>query len=131
MDRAVYYKRMFFIGAIFNFVAGLGALFGRGHIETLASASPAVGPVGMELLGALVIVFGIGYWIVSQDIARNHGIVTLGIIGKLSVVAIFVQHVIVGDIPMALAAPISGDLIFAALFAEFLLHGRRTISLAP
>ena len=122
MNRPTYYKRMFLVSALFNFIVATMLL--AGLTDSIVGATP-FDPLGKQLFGGFVVVFGIGYWIVSRDIRRNEGIVWLGIIGKLLVVVLFFAHAIGGGISYRLAAPSLIDFGFAILFAEFLVNGRQ------
>ena len=72
-------------------------------------------------------VFGVGYYMVSQDLYGHLGIVRLGIIGKSVVFLLFLYHLIVSDLPVPFFLIGVGDLIFALFFWRFLIytHGER------
>ena len=118
-DRQV--KVLFYFAAIFNWVAclifveplGLAAAFNLSH---------AVGgdPFGQIALLAIAI-FGFGYWMVVGNPAAYRGVVILGLIGKIGVVAIaFGHYFFVGDVNFNLAGLTLGDVIFAAFFFRYL-----------
>jgi len=119
---------MFFVGAIWNWIVALSLLFGADAMRSLTGTTMPIDPLGKQLFSMCVIVFGLGYYIVSRDVSRNEGIVMLGIVGKLGVVAVFFQHAVAGDVPLVLLAPAMVDLVFAGLFAEFLWRGREPLS---
>jgi hypothetical protein len=96
MPKEGYYKKMFFIGAIWNWVATLTFAIGWKFLFPLfGMASPNYLVFYMLFLG-LCFVYGIGYFWVSRDISSNHGIVRMGIIGKLLVFAGFLIAWVMG-----------------------------------
>lgn len=119
-----YYRKLFLVSAIWNFFMVFIFLFGESTMRSMTGVGTPFDPLGKQLIGGLILVFGIGYYIVSRDISRNEGIVLLGIIGKVMVVVLFTVHAALGNISFLLAAPTIVDLLFAVLFAEFLLRGR-------
>ena len=130
MNRATYYKRMFYASAAFNFIISAGLLFGENIFSKTMGVTTVLDPLAKQLFVLIAGVFGVGYWIVARDITRNEGIVALGILGKLFVVAILFGNVVAGRVDIRMAAPGLGDLIFAALFAEFLMHRERRVQTA-
>lgn len=120
MPKEGYYKKMFFIGAIWNWVATLTFAIGWKFLFPLfGMASPNYLVFYMLFLG-LCFVYGIGYFWVSRDISSNHGIVRMGIIGKLLVFAGFLIAWVMGEVPLIIVGSGVVDLIFAILFIEFL-----------
>ena len=128
MEKKNYYKFLFLIGAIWNLILGL--LF-----IALSPLADSIFPMfGMEVPPSLlflqsffgvVVVFGIGYYLVSRNINKNHGIVLLGILTKLYVFILFLAYFIIGDSNFLSVVPAIGDLIFACLFVEFLIRFKK------
>ena len=125
-----YYRRLFLVAAAWNFLMGLSLLFGENAMRAMTGVGTPFDPLGKQLFASLVLVFGLGYYIVSRDLSRNEGIVLLGIVGKVLVIALFSIHAALGDISFLLAAPTIVDLVFAALFVEFLWRGRTELTTA-
>ncbi len=120
MPKEGYYKKMFFIGAIWNWVATLTFAIGWKFLFPLfGMAFPNYLVFYMLFLG-LCFVFGIGYFWVSRDISSNHGIVRMGIIGKLLVFVGFLIAWYMGEVALIIVGAGVVDLIFAILFIEFL-----------
>jgi hypothetical protein len=117
-----YYKKFFVVAAIWNWVAAIAFFCWYKQILSLFDMKPLIYPVIMQLLSALVFVFGIGYYWVAGDIEKNQAIVKMGIIGKILVFILLLVHWILGNIPFFLVGPGIVDLIFAILFIEFLLR---------
>jgi hypothetical protein len=120
MERKVYYKWLFLIGAIWNWGAGVLFFFWSAPILTLLNMQPLNYPGIMQLAMVLVFAFGIGYYWVSKDIYKNHDIVRLGIIAKTLVCLVLVYHYLIGNFHLLLALCGIVDLIFVRLFIGFL-----------
>lgn len=113
-------KVLFSAAAIFNWTAALLFIEPLGLAAAL-NLSHAVSndPFGQIALVAIFI-FGCGYWMVPRDPAGYRGIVVLGLIGKIGVVAIAFSHYFFGDVNFNLAGLTLGDLVFAAFFFRYL-----------
>jgi hypothetical protein len=128
MDKKVYYKYLFIIGATWNILASLSFILTSIFMR---SAFPAYGiavPISMIWLQSflfLVANLGIGYFIVSLDISKNHGIVIIGIIAKLGYFLISLIYFIISDIGLLTLLLASVDIIFSILFIEFLINYKK------
>jgi hypothetical protein len=122
MDRKAYYKRLFFIGAIWNWGAGVTFFFWYDPVFSFFNMKPINYPGVMQIAMACVFTLGIGYYWVSKDISKNHDIVKLGIIAKTLVFLVFAYHTLIGNMPLQLGLSGVVDLIFAFLFLEFLMN---------
>lgn len=120
MERKVYYKWLFIIGALWNWGAGVLLFFWSAPILTLLNMQPLNYPGVMQLAMVLVFAFGIGYYWVSKDIHKNHDIVRLGIIAKTLACIVLVYHYLIGNFHLMLALCGIVDLIFVRLFFGFL-----------
>jgi hypothetical protein len=72
------------------------------------------------MFAVLVLTFGLGYWLIGADPARNRVMVEMGICGKLLVVLVGYDHFLAGTTSLPFAALVTGDLIWAFLFWRFL-----------
>lgn len=128
MDKKNYYKYLFLIGAIWNIVLGIvyifTSLFMKGSFEMFGVEEPP-SLIFYHLFFGIVIVYGIGYYLVSANLDKNHGIVLLGILGKLWAFLVVGFYYFAGDINLLGVGPAIGDLIFAILFIEFLLNYKK------
>ncbi|MGD0275041.1 MAG: hypothetical protein ABSB79_03125 [Syntrophales bacterium] len=125
MNLKSYYRSMFFIGAIWNWV---------GAILLWISYKPMFAWLGMKELNfplimyaflSLVFFFGVGYFWVSKDINQNHDIVKLGALAKTIVFLLFTFYYFSGDIHLLIEMCGVGDLVFAILFTEFLMRAKK------
>ncbi len=118
-------NRLFLIGAIFNWVIGLGMLLAAEHFLSLLYISPLPEQsVWIQLFAALVLVFGYGYFLASRDFERHATAILLGVWGKTAVVLVAGVNVVSGDINAMLMVPAGADGVFAALFMVALRRTR-------
>ena len=121
MKKESYYKKLFLIGAIWNFTAGLQFFFLHRQIFSILGIPPVQDALYIEFFAMSVLLFGLGYYWVSKDLTQNHDIVKLGIIGKILVFATTIFHYIFHDCThIVLVLGGVGDLIFAVFFIKFL-----------
>jgi hypothetical protein len=80
--------------------------------------------ISLQLLASCLLVFGLGYYWVSRDLLKNRDLVKLGVIGKPLVFLVFFGHALAREIQMLLVIPSIVDLLFGALFLEFLMRTR-------
>jgi hypothetical protein len=73
--------------------------------------------------GFAVLLIGVGYWILSRDVARNRGIVWLGIFAKIFDVAVLSWRWADGFARPIVLLPAAVDGAFAVLFILFLRSG--------
>jgi hypothetical protein len=126
VPRERYCRWLFVTAAIWNLLSAGAVLF----LLTDASFRREMGfpgpadSISLQLLAACLFVFGLGYYWVSQDLSRNRDLVKLGVVGKPLVFLVFLGHAFIKEIPVLLVAPSVVDLLFGALFLEFLLRTR-------
>jgi hypothetical protein len=122
---------LFALGAAWNFVIGLSLLVAPlFSLRLLYGHEPSTDDQLLVMLDRdfayCVLIFGLGYGIVAINPSQNHGLIWLGIIGKLGVVAILGQRWLAGVATAWVLPAAAGDLAFAALFACFLWRGNPT-----
>ncbi|MHA1491399.1 MAG: hypothetical protein ACTSRI_17320 [Promethearchaeota archaeon] len=124
MEKKAYYKYMFIIGAIWNWINSLSfigvSIIDSSVFSIMGTSYPPTLFFLHSLLG-LIFTYGVGYYIVGRDINKNHGIVTLGIISKLLFFMFCVIYFLLGDINVIIVVLGFGDFVFALLFIEFLI----------
>lgn len=126
--RLKYYQKIFTYGGIFNWLMAIG-------FSVLALAIPSIfGIFGIAepptlffllSLMALIFTFGIGYYIVGQDITQNRGCVILGIISKLWFFWYCIIFWAIGDLHFIIVPLGFLDAIWASLFLEFLWYQKK------
>ncbi|TXT59628.1 MAG: conserved membrane protein of unknown function [Promethearchaeota archaeon] len=125
MEKSEYYKWLFIIGAIFNWImASSFTLISIFFYSTIFSLFGSFAPPTLfflhSLLG-LIAVYGIGYFIVGLDIEKNRGVVYLGVLSKLAFFTYCLIYYLLGDLTIIIVILGSLDFFFALLFIEFLL----------
>ncbi|MCE7733879.1 MAG: hypothetical protein GPJ54_03305 [Candidatus Heimdallarchaeota archaeon] len=111
------------MGAIWNISAGALFIFASLFIPSLFELFETQEPdsfVWYYNFFLLVIVLGIGYYWVGQDLSNNQGIVKMGILRKFSVVVLLTIYFILGDFGWLVLLPATIDFVFAILYLEFL-----------
>ncbi len=114
------WKYIFYLKAVINWVESLGLLFADRWIREFLGQEPLTNPEYLQLFLVLVIVIGVGYWWVGNDISRNHNIVKLGIYAQFSVFAVLAYQTFARSLHPFYLIPGVIDLTFAILFVVFL-----------
>ncbi|MBD3160225.1 MAG: hypothetical protein GF309_15715 [Candidatus Lokiarchaeota archaeon] len=125
MNKENYYRWLFTIGAVFNWFMAVSFLVGSVAIPDIFVLFGTANPPTLFFLHALlglIFVYGIGYFIVGQDIHKNRGIVWLGVLSKLSFFGSCVIYFLLGDLTFMIVAFGSFDFFFAVLFLEFIIN---------
>jgi hypothetical protein len=126
MNNQTTWKYIFQLKAAINWVESVFLLLSDRWIRELLGEKPLTNPEYSHLFLVLVLVIGIGYWWVGQDIERNHGIVKLGILAQCSVFAVLAYHTFVNKLHPFYLIPSVIDLTFAIIFVLFLNSYART-----
>ena len=124
--RTNYYRWLFVAAALWNAISAGAVLFlltNPKFRQELEFPGPA-DTISLQLLASCLFVFGLGYYWVSRDLARNRDLVKLGVIGKPLVFIVFFGHALTHEIPVRLVLPSIVDLLLGALFLQFLLRTR-------
>jgi len=120
---------MFLSGAIWNWLIAI--VFILLTLFLLPEAASLVGismpPSLLFMHGFLVFAFiiGVGLFIISRDISKNHGIAQMCVFEKFSIFTLFLIYFIIGDFNIILFLPVIVDLIYGILFLEFLFNYNR------
>lgn len=88
--------------ACYNVLAGLGmiALYHEGF-KMLGLAKPDMN-LPIQLVGMMVALFGVGYWIVAKNPVENRNVLLLGFWSKLLGSVLAVPYVISGQLPLVM-----------------------------
>ena len=119
---------MFLSAAIWNWIIGLTLLMLSFFIPNMLPLFGVETPpslVFLQMLFILVIIFGIGFFIVYLDIEKNQGIVLMSIFEKVSFFFVFLIYFILGDVNFLVLLLNIIDLIFGMLFIEFIINMKR------
>ena len=126
------FKKIFLIAAIWNISGGVGAillfessmtnLWGADYIQLFYDNRVALSTY--RLFWALVIIFGVGYYIISLDLTKNKAVIWMAIAGKLTVFLLWSYDYYMGKIQLAAFIGGTGDMVFALIFILFLWQTR-------
>lgn len=127
------FSSMFLVAALYNFIAAFVMLalpeisirmeLGENAVQAILNNYYAYTFYNFTWL--FVFIFGIGYYIVSRDVNKNHGIVVTGIIGKVLFYVYFAIAYFMSNCTILMLMSVSGDLLFSGLFAYFLYKKRK------
>lgn len=110
-------RAVFLTGAIFNWLVGLALLYDAALVFDLFRVTPVpTESLFVQLFAWLVIVFGVGYFWISQDPSGNVPIIKLGMLGKASVVLVCLAAVLMGTVSWQMMILASVDGVYAVLF---------------
>ena len=124
MNRAKYHRLMYLIAAIWNWVLAITFLIlPRIDINYFSLAGDTIPPtlLWFDCFMGLVFAFGIGFYLVSLDPQKNHGLVKIAAFEKVWVFIIGFSYFLIGEASLLLLGVVLGDLIFGILFIEDLL----------
>ena len=110
--------------AVMNLTAGLAFLPPAQPLRALVGM-PDGEPVYLATVALFVLLFGAGYAYVGFTGRDERLFLTLSAIGKISFVTIVTFYWLAGRLPFQAVMTASGDLVFGALFAGWLLTSRR------
>jgi predicted neutral ceramidase superfamily lipid hydrolase len=109
-------KALFLIASIYDVVAGLAfALLYKPIYERFGVELPNH-PGYVQLMGAFVLIFGIGFYLVSVDPVKNVSLILMGILMKAAFVIVVFYHSVFGSSPQLFVPFAVADLVFFLLF---------------
>ena len=122
-----YARWLFGTAAAFNIAVGLALLWLRPQLGPLLGLEPVEGTnlVIGNLAGLLVALLGCVYALIAADPPRYRPLIVLGAVGKLLAVVCVVLPWLRGEISASLPALAGGDVVYAALFLDYLRRTRR------
>jgi hypothetical protein len=122
---------MYVAAALFNFVFGVPIMLAPAWSYSVAYLPPLNDDGGMPLrfwsdFGFAVVLIGVGYFLVSRDLAQNRGLVWLGVFAKLFDVVALTSRFALGLAHPLVLVPAAIDGLFMLLFILFLYQTRDT-----
>ncbi len=121
MEREKYHKYMFTIAAIWNWILAVAfMILPRIDINYLYLAGDTIPPTMLwyDAFMGLVFIFGIGFYLVSLNIAENHGFIKIACFEKVWVFIIPFYYFLIAQATIWVVAFVTVDLIFGFLFME-------------
>ena len=124
LEKNQYYKLLFLIGAIWNWGAGaiflILTIFIPSSIELFGAKIPPTF-IWFHIIIALVLLFGLFFFMTSRNLEKYHDIVIFFVIEKFIFFFIPLIYFLVGDINFLALTIFIVDLIFGCLYLEFWL----------
>ncbi len=96
---AKWIRPFFVVAAIYDVVLGVTALLFFKPIYNWLNVTLPNHDGYVQWGAAVVTIFGIGFWLVSRDPARNRDIIKMGILFKLAYAATVLGHYFWGSVP--------------------------------
>ena len=128
MDKKIYYKYLFLIGALFNWVIGLMFIFASIFMTflfplflnfTISSL------VFFQLLFASVIIMGIGNYWFSRDITKSQDAVKMCCISRFLFFGVITYYWLIGDLSILVFLSVIVSLIIGILYIEFFVNFKK------
>ena len=124
LSRAAY-KSLFVVAAWYDLILGVVFLLFYGAVYSALGIALPETAAYLQLAAAFVIVQGIGYLFVAQNMDRNVDIVKMGAIYKAAYSAVSLYHFSQGTLPHGVFALFAVlDLVFLVFFIMFLMDSR-------
>ncbi|WP_269620768.1 hypothetical protein [Zhongshania sp. BJYM1] len=114
------WRGFFQFSAMFNFTAAFAMLFVPELLFKILMMSDTLTAEVIPWLhqfAGLVLVFGMGYWVISKNPMLHKDIVWMGCVGKTVVFAIAWIDIALFNAPVGFGVLVIADLIFAMFFA--------------
>ena len=109
------------IAAVYNIIWGAWVILFPSHLFDLTGIEAPNYPEIWQCIGMIVGVYGIGYWIASNDFVRHWPIVLVGFIGKILGPIGFLQSAYSGLLPWSWGVTIlTNDIVWWLPFAAML-----------
>lgn len=130
----MFWRRLFFSASVYTLSAAPMLVVSYRYVPSLMFTTQGLGfthnPVFDTFWYTLVLVvvlFGVGYYTASVDLARNRVIVWLGAAGKLGLAGLVFRLYAAGFLTPALPIGLAADVAWAALFLDFLRRTRAQV----
>lgn len=113
-------KKLFVIAALYDFVLGVVFLVAWKPIYNSLGVTLPNHDGYVQFGAALVAIFGVGFWFVSQNPERNRDIIKMGILLKIAYSGVVLGHHFFGSVPGVWVPFAWCDLVFLGLFVAAL-----------
>lgn len=121
--RKNYYKKLFLVAALYDFILGFIFLFFYKPIFRILEISIPADPSPLSLSAAFVFTLGFAYYLIYKNIEGNFDLVKVGIFYKFTYVLISFYYFIFGSVPHMIFVVFGLlDAVFLILFLEFFIY---------
>ena len=124
MNKEKYYKILFIVSALYNIINAVTFILVSivaTDLFPLFGVEIPPSMIWLQLSLILIALLGVGYIMVSRDISKNHGLVLIGSLAKLSFFLLTLIYFFLGDVSILIVLLGGIDLIMVFLFIEFLI----------
>ncbi len=125
MEKERYYKVLFIIAGLYDFVLGFGFCFFYKwlHAHVLLRQLPDP-PIYFQVCAAFIGMIGIGYFLVWKNLYRNVDLVKIGTGMKIIYILGAILFSTYAVVPLALVVFGILDVVFIIAFVEFLRYAK-------
>jgi hypothetical protein len=120
-----FFKGLFLVAAIYDFVFGVIFCFFYATIYTMFNIVLPDYPVYLQMAAAFVIAMGVGYYFVFKNLYRNIDLVKLGVVYKLFYSGITTMFYFTGKAHVLFLWFAAFDATFMLLFIWFLVYAKK------
>ncbi len=120
-----FFKKLFLIAAIYDFILGFGFLFLYKSVYSYFNITLPVYPMYLQLSAAFVFAMGIGYYFIYKNLYRNIDLVKLGIVYKLVYAGFAIYFFVAGLAHILFLWFGIFDIIFLVLFVYFFSYAKK------
>lgn len=125
MKKDLFFKNLFLIAAVYDFVLGILFFFFYKSILNYFNIPVPEIPAYLQMCAAFVIAIGMGYYFVYKNLYKNIDLVKLGIVYKFAYSFVVIYFYLTGlDYLIFLILAIC-DIIFMILFIWFLVYANK------
>ncbi|MCB8933033.1 MAG: hypothetical protein M9921_14590 [Fimbriimonadaceae bacterium] len=123
------FRTWFYAAAIYNALWGVAACLFPATLAQRVGLEGITHPALVQVIGMMVGVYAIGYYLLARDPERYSGFVWIGLLGKLLGPLGFVLHAIQGTLPWQFGwVVLTNDLLWWPAFGLFAWrHARRPL----
>ncbi len=121
MEKDIAIRRALWCSVAFNLMGALMFLFPEGPLGRLVGMPVPVPPLYNSTVALFIVLFGVAYAWLARSPVIDRASVAFGAIGKASFFFLVLSFWISGAAPGLMVLAASGDLMFAAFFARWLL----------
>lgn len=122
-----FFKKLFLVAALYDFVLGVAFLFLYKQIFTYFSIDLPSEPMYLQLAAAFVFAMGVGYYFIFKNMYRNVDLVKLGIVYKFVYSSFSSYFYFIGSAHVIFFLFAVLDLTFAGLFIWFLKFAQKKV----
>lgn len=120
------HRPLFVFAAFFNWSVGVPFFFFAPQIARVIGMRPIPSDtLFVQISAAAIILFGWAYWMIGRDPVTYRPYILLGMIGKITFVALIYANWAAGTTNWPLPAIALGDLVFTGLFWRYYRSSER------